>query len=181
MAQTIQTKKAKDLAQEISAAKMQTAKAIIWNSGEELKQVSVNTLVNENVTKDYVPTMGSTKLITSGGVWDALDSLETEMNSGLTNLGNQKEDKSKAVTFHDEAELTLADNTIYTADEDIYELEVTASQGSSVLSFDTASSGYITIIFPASIKFPETPTFGNSEHWEIAVRNGYAVYTKYDL
>lgn len=177
MAQTIQTKKAKDLAQETDSAKMQTAKAIIWNSGEELKQVSVSSLVNENVTKEKVPTMGSRKLIESGGVWDALDSLGTE----ITYLGNQKENKAVAVTFHDEAELTLADNTIYTADEDIYDLEILGATGSSVVSFDTAASGTITITLPLSIKFPETPTFGNSEHWEIAIRNGYAVFTKYDL
>lgn len=181
MAQTIQTKKAKDLAQETSAAKMQTAKAIIWNSGEELKQVSVSALVNNNVTKENVPTMGSTKLIESGGVWDALDSLETQFNTALTNLGNQKENKAVAVTFHDEAELTLADNTIYTADEDIYDLEILGATGSSVVSFNTAASGTITITLPLSIKFTETPTFGNNEHWEIAVRNGYAVYTKFSL
>lgn len=181
MAQTIQTKKAKDLAQETSAAKMQTAKAIIWNSGEELKQVSVSSLVNENVTKENVPTMGSTKLIESGGVWDALDSLETQFNTALTNLFNQKENKAAAVTFHDEAELTLADNTIYTADEDIYDLEILGSNGTSVISFDTAASGTITIVLPLSIKFPDTPSFGNSEHWEIAIRHGYAVYTKYNL
>ena len=166
MAQTIQTKKAKDLAQETDSAKMQTAKAIIWNPGEELKQVSVNALVNNNVTKDAVPTENSTNPVASGGVY-----------SGLA----QKEEKAQTQTFSDKAELTLADNTIYTADEDIYDLKILGSSGTSVVSFDTATSGGITIILPLSIKFTETPTFGNNEHWEIAVRNGYAVFTKYDL
>ena len=166
MAQTIQTKKAKDLAQETSAAKMQTAKAIIWNSGEELKQVSVSSLVNNNVTKDAVPTESSTNPVASGGVY-----------SGLA----QKEEKAQTQTFSDKAELTLADNTIYTADEDIYDLKILGSSGTSVVSFDTATSGTVTITLPLSIKFTETPTFGNNEHWEIAVRNGYAVYTKYGL
>ena len=166
MAQTIQTKKAKDLAQETSAAKMQTAKAIIWNSGEELKQVSVNALVNNNVTKDAVPTENSTNPVESRGVYAA--------------LGN-KEDKAQTQTFSDKAELTLADNTIYTASEAISALKILGSSGTSVVSFDTATSGTVTITLPLSIKFTETPTFGNNEHWEIAVRNGYAVYTKYDL
>lgn len=166
MAQTIKTKKAKDLAQETSAAKMQTAKAIIWNSGEELKQVSVNALVNNNVTKDAVPTENSTNPVESRGVYAA--------------LGN-KEDKAQTQTFSDKAELTLADNTIYTASEAISALKILGSSGTSVVSFDTATSGTVTITLPLSIKFTETPTFGNNEHWEIAVRNGYAVFTKYDL
>lgn len=166
MAQTIKTKKAKDLAQETSAAKMQTAKAIIWNSGEELKQVSVSSLVNNNVTKDAVPTENSTNPVESRGVYAA--------------LGN-KEDKAQTQTFSDKAELTLADNTIYTASEAISALKILGSSGTSVVSFDTATSGTVTITLPLSIKFTETPTFGNNEHWEIAVRNGYAVFTKYDL
>ena len=68
MVQTIKTKKAEDLEQETSSAKMQTAKAIIWNSNEELKQVSVSSLVNNNVTKDAVPTEGSANPVESGGV-----------------------------------------------------------------------------------------------------------------
>ena len=167
MAQTIQTKKAKDLAQETSAAKMQTAKAIIWNPGEELKQVSVNALVNNNVTKDAVPTESSTNPVASGGVY-----------SGLA----QKEEKAYSQTFADNTFLTLADNTIYTASEPISLLSLDAqASGTSVVSFDTATSGTITITLQTGIKFAETPTFGNNEHWEIAVRNGYAVYTKYDL
>lgn len=166
MAQTIQTKKAKDLAQETSAAKMQTAKAIIWNSGEELKQVSVSSLVNNNVTKDAVPTENSTNPVESGGVYAGLGG---------------KEDKAQTRTFSDKAELTLADNTIYTASKEISALKILGSSGTSVVSFDTATSGTVTITLPLSIKFTETPTFGNNEHWEIAVRNGYAVFTKYDL
>ena len=166
MAQTIQTKKAKDLAQETSAAKMQTAKAIIWNPGEELKQVSVNALVNNNVTKDAVPTENSTNPVESRGVYAGLGG---------------KADNPNAVTFDSGDMLTLADNTIYTASKEISKLEILGSNGTSVVSFNTAASGTITITLPGSIKFTETPTFGNSEHWEIAVRNGYAVYTKYDL
>ena len=167
MAQTIQTKKAKDLAQETSAAKMQTAKAIIWNPGEELKQVSVSSLVNNNVTKDAVPTENSTNPVESRGVYAA--------------LGN-KEDKAHSQTFADNTFLTLADNTIYTASEPISFLSLDAqASGTSVVSFDTASSGTITITLQTGIKFADTPTFNNNEHWEIAVRNGYAVYTKYYL
>ena len=166
MAQTIQTKKAKDLAQETSAAKMQTAKAIIWNPGEELKQVSVSSLVNNNVTKDAVPTENSTNPVESRGVYAGLGG---------------KQDKAQTQTFSDKAELTLADNTIYTASEAISALKILGSSGTSVVSFDTAASGTVTITLPLSIKFTETPTFGNNEHWEIAVRNGYAVFTKFDL
>lgn len=167
MVQTIKTKKAEDLEQETSSAKMQTAKAIIWNSGEELKQVSVSALVNNNVIKDAKPTEGSSDPVESGGVYEG--------------LGN-KEDKAQTRTFSDKASFALADNTIYTASEPISTLSLEAqASGTSVVSFNTATSGTITITLPLSIKFTETPTFGNSEHWEISVRNGYAVFTKYDL
>lgn len=157
----------KDFVQETSSAKMKTAKAIIWNSGEELKQVSVSSLVNNNVTKDAVPTDGSINPITSGGVFTA--------------LGN-KEDKANTVTFGNGDLLTLADNTIYTASEPIDALTLFDSVGTSVVSFDTAENVSITIVISsARFKFTEPPTFGNNEHWEIAVRNGYAVYTKYNL
>lgn len=160
----------KDFAQETSSAKMQTAKAIIWNSGEELKQVSVNALVNNNVTKDAVPTEGSANPITSGGVFTA--------------LGN-KEDKAYVIEFGDGDDNYAEDNWIYVGNEAISEW--TLMPGSDVesktfaISFDTASSGAITIYLPSSIKFTESPTFGNNEHWEIAVRKGYGVYTKYNL
>lgn len=156
----------KDFAQETSSAKMRTAKAIIWNSGEELKQVSVNTLVNNNVTKDAVPTKNSTNLVESGGVYAGLGG---------------KADNPNAVTFNSGDTLTLADNTIYTAGDEITELEILGSNGTSVVSFNTGVNVTITITLPLSIKFTETPTFGNNEHWEIAVRNGYAVFTKYTL
>lgn len=86
-----------------------------------------------------------------------------------------------AQSFSNNASLTLADNTIYTASEKISAFAIDDWGGTSVVSFDTATSGGITITLPQTIKFVETPTFGNNEHWEIAVRNGYAVYTKYNL
>ena len=166
MVQTIKTKKAEDLEQETSSAKMQTAKAIIWNSNEELKQVSVSSLVNNNVTKDAVPTEGSANPVESGGVYAGLGG---------------KADNPNTVTFYSGDNLTLADNTIYTAGDAISELQILGSNGTSVISFNTGASVAITITLPLSIKFTETPTFGNNEHWEISVRNGYAVYTKYNL
>lgn len=83
--------------------------------------------------------------------------------------------------FTNNESLSLADNTIYTGVERISALEILNWGGTSVVSFNTASSGAITITLPQTIKFAETPTFGNDEHWEIAIRNGYAVYTKYNL
>lgn len=92
-----------------------------------------------------------------------------------------KEDKAVLQTFTDNASLTLVDNTIYTASEAINVLTILGSTGTSVVSFNTATSGTITVTLPQSIIFAGTPIFNNDEHWEIAVRNGYAVYTKYDL
>lgn len=94
---------------------------------------------------------------------------------------SNKEDKSVLQSFSNNESLTLADNTIYTASEAITVLTIQGSSGTSVISFNTATSGTITVTLPQSIIFADTPTFNNNEHWEIAVRNGYAVYTKYNL
>lgn len=168
MAQNYNTKAPKDLAQEMNAAKMRTAQAIIWNSGEELKRVSVNTLVNENVTKDAVPTESSTNPVESGGAYAA--------------LGN-KEDKAHVIEFEDGDDNYAEDNWMYVGNGEIsdWQLMGDVSGKTFAISFDTATSGTITITLPLSIKFTSAPVFGNSEHWEIAVRNGYAVFTKYDL
>ena len=91
-----------------------------------------------------------------------------------------KEDKAISQTFTNNSSLTLADNTIYTASEAINALTLIGVTGTSVVSFDTAASNTVTITIQ-NIIFADTPAFSNNEHWEIAVRNGYAVFTKYDL
>jgi hypothetical protein len=102
----------------------------------------------------------------------------------FTALGD-KEDKAYVIEFGDGDDNYAEDNWIYVGNEAISEW--TLMPGSDVenktfaISFDTASSGAITIYLPSSIKFTELPTFGNNEHWEIAVRKGYGVYTKYNL
>lgn len=83
--------------------------------------------------------------------------------------------------FSNNDSLTLEDNSIYTAIEKISAFVIDDWDGTSVVSFNTASSGAITITLPQTIKFAVTPIFGNDEHWEIAIRKGYAVYSKYNL
>lgn len=94
---------------------------------------------------------------------------------------SNKEDKAVSQTFTNNSSLTLVDNTIYTASEAINVLTIIGSTGTSVVSFNTATSGTITVTLPQSIIFADTPTFNNNEHWEIAIRGGYAVFTKYTL
>lgn len=140
-------------------------------------------------------TESNTKASISLATYGETEAAEIQMqggdddNASCVNINSQKftyNNKNISVdptaqSFSNNASLTLADNTIYTASEPITALTITGSTGTSVISFDTASSGAITITLPQSIKFTETPTFGNNEHWEIAIRNGYAVFTKYDL
>lgn len=219
----------KNLAQESDATKFPTALVIIWNDRGELKKANISQVVSANILKDATPIQGSTRLITSGGVWnftyskanvDALiatinankaDKSETytiiQVNALLNDKANvadvytktqvdvyvnyyvnyvvtlleSKENIADKESFADNTFITLANNTIYTASEPISVLSLRAqASGTSVVSFDTASSGSITIT-TSGITFPSQPEFGNNEHWEIAIRNGYAVYTKYDL
>lgn len=189
----------KDFAQESDATKFPTALVIIWNNGGELKKANISQVVNANILKDSTPIQGSTRLITSGGVWDFtyskanIDGIVAIINSAKANksevytreqvnvLLSHKENIATEESFADNTSITLADNTIYTASEPISTLSLEAqASGTSVVSFDTASSGSITIT-TSGITFPSQPVFGNSEHWEVAIRDGYAVYTKYNL
>ena len=49
------------------------------------------------------------------------------------------------------------------------------------ISFVTAASGAVSVTFPAEYKFTSAPVFGNNERWEIAMKDNYVVWTKYDL
>lgn len=77
--------------------------------------------------------------------------------------------------------LQLKNNTIYTASGDISNKAFSYSSGDCIIEFTTASSGSVTIQFPTTITFDEYPTFGNEEHWIIGIRDGWAVWVKYDL
>lgn len=92
-----------------------------------------------------------------------------------------KEDKAIEASFTNE--ITAADNTIFKATADVTTLNVidAALTATYVIQFNTAATGTITVTLPQSIIFTDTPTFSNNEHWEIAVRRGYVVWTKYAL
>lgn len=77
--------------------------------------------------------------------------------------------------------LQLKNNTIYTASGEISNKSFSYSGGDCIIEFTTHASNSITISFPITITFDELPTFGNDEHWIIGIRDGWAVWTKYDL
>lgn len=91
--------------------------------------------------------------------------------------------KTEYRIFGDGDDFFETDNVIYTANELINTFEISPNglNKTFVVSFDTSANGAVTITLPASYNFSETPTFGNNEHWEVAIRNGYVVWTKYDL
>ena len=90
--------------------------------------------------------------------------------------------QTKHTTLVSSGTITPQDNTIYSGTGITgFTIDDTDMDTTFVLSFDTASSGAVTVTVPAGYKFAETPVFGNSEHWEIAVRRGYVVWTKYAL
>lgn len=90
--------------------------------------------------------------------------------------------QTKHATLVSPGTITPQDNTIYSGTGITgFTIDDTDMDTTFVLSFDTASSGAVTVTVPAGYKFAETPVFGISEHWEIAVRRGYVVWTKYAL
>ena len=82
--------------------------------------------------------------------------------------------------FMNGGNLVLRNNTIFTADVEVSNKSFIYKGGDCIIEFTTSASGSITIQFPMTITFDELPTFGNNEHWIIGIRDGYAVWTKYD-
>ena len=83
--------------------------------------------------------------------------------------------------FMNGGNLVLRNNTIFTADTEISNKSFSYSGGDCIIEFTTHASNPITMQFPIAITFDESPTFGNNEHWIIGIRDGWAVWTKYDL
>ena len=84
-------------------------------------------------------------------------------------------------TFTNEGNLILKNNTIFTADVEISSKSFSYTGGDCIIEFTTSASGSITMQFPMTITFDEYPKFGNNEHWIIGIRDGWAVWTMYDL
>lgn len=84
-------------------------------------------------------------------------------------------------TFTNGGNLILKNNTIFTADVEISNKSFSYSGGDCIIEFTTSASGSVTMQFPVTITFDEWPTFGNDEHWIIGIRDGWAVWTMYDL
>lgn len=130
----------------------------------------------DTLTFDTVPTEDSANPVTSGGIF-------TLFSEGYNLLLQAIQDlQTKHVTLANSSTITPQDNTIYSGTGITgFTIDDTDMDTTFVLSFDTASSGAVTVTVPSAYKFAETPTFGNDEHWEIAVRRGYVVWTKYAL
>ena len=84
-------------------------------------------------------------------------------------------------TFTNGGNLILKNNTIFTADVEISSKSFSYTGGDCIIEFTTAASGSITMQFPMTITFDQYPKFGNNEHWIIGIRDGWAVWTMYDL
>ena len=75
---------------------------------------------------------------------------------------------------------TLADNTEYYYTS-VSSLTLTYPNDSfeCFIDIQTASSGTVTVTFPNGTEFiGDVPTFGNSEHWQLSIKNGVVVAGK---
>lgn len=130
----------------------------------------------DTLTFDTVPTEDSENPVTSGGIFTLFSEGYNLLLQAISAL------QTKHATLVSSGTITPQDNTIYSGTGITgFTIDDTDMDTTFVLSFDTALSGAVTVTVPASYKFAETPVFGNSEHWEIAVRRGYVVWTKYAL
>ena len=130
----------------------------------------------DTLTFDTVPTEDSVNPVTSGGIFTLFSDGYNFLRQAISAL------QTKHATLVSSGTFTPQDNTIYSGTGITgFTIDDTDMDTTFVLSFDTASSGAVTVTVPAGYKFAETPVFGVSEHWEIAVRRGYVVWTKYAL
>lgn len=85
--------------------------------------------------------------------------------------------KVKRVEFSNGAIITAQDNTEYTATEPITNLVIIYPETDFICSFNftLAESGNIIIDLPESKYIGTTPTFANSETWELNIKNGVVV------
>lgn len=125
----------------------------------------------------------SVQLYIDGGVNDAHINGNVLTRDDRILLGDHK--LSNIVTYNhtftNGGNLVLKNNTIFTADVEISNKSFSYSGGDCIIEFTTSASGSVTMQFPMTITFDELPTFGNNEHWIIGIRDGWAVWTMYDL
>lgn len=144
--------------------------------GNDVLYISTN---NDDNGEQYT----SVQLYIDGGVNDAHIDGNVLTKDDRIILGDHK--LSNIVTYNQTftngGNLVLKNNTIFTADIEISNKSFSYSGGDCIIEFTTSASGSVTMQFPMTITFDEWPTFGNDEHWIIGIRDGWAVWTMYDL
>lgn len=91
-----------------------------------------------------------------------------------------KADAPAVITQHAPSAITLADNTIYYLSS-VSSLTLTypaSGHWECLIVLTTASSGTISVTLPSSSYIGYAPTFGNSETWELSIRDGVVVAGK---
>lgn len=131
-------------------------------------RLAVETPVEQIVTTDYERLTGLPQI------------------NGVTLLGDQSAAElgiaaaSTEVSQNAPTAIALADNTVY------YLSNVSAltlsypsdAHWECLIVLTTAASGAVTVTLPASSYIGSAPSFGNSETWEISIRDGVVVAGK---
>lgn len=136
-------------------------------------QVGNNLLIREVSVPDYW--------------WDGFEALELEVKIDLSNYYNKseitsllssKKNNASEIAISSGNSYQMENNAEYRAAAAITTLTFTSPAGNYEcwIRFTTASSGVITVTLPNGIV--GTPTIGNSETWEISVKDGIAIALK---
>lgn len=114
------------------------------------------------------------------GVWESHVSETDYYNkSEITNLLSSKKDNVNEVAILTGNSYVMADNAEYRAAAAVSSLTFTSPASGNYecwIKFTTESSGAVTVSLPNGIV--GTPTIGNSETWEISVKDGVAIALK---
>ena len=105
----------------------------------------------------------------------------TAVQGAIDELASEKQDAHATVSQSAPSAVTLADNTVYYL-TNVTELALTYPSDTHwecLLQVTFAASGNASISFDTGTKYiGAEPTFGNSEKWEISIRDGIAVCGK---
>lgn len=165
-----------------------------WINGNEREVEISQTMPSYVGTKIWIDSSIQTpiEIPTSAEVRQILNTLTTNINrldtkidtkadaSSVTAALSTKQNITSVVSEANPSAINLADNTEYYL-TNVSDLAFTYPESGNYecwIYIETATSGVVSITFPASSYIGDAPTFGTSEKWEVSIKNGVIIAGK---
>ena len=165
-----------------------------WINGDEREVEISQTMPSYAGTKIWIDSSIQTpiEIPTSAEVRQILNTLTTNINrldakidtkadaSSVTAALSTKQNITSVVSEANPSAITIADNTEYYL-TNVSDLTFTYPESGNYecwIYIETATSGVVSITFPASSYIGDAPTFGTGEKWEVSIKNGVIIAGK---